>query len=178
MKIIHWFRYDLRITDNPALFAACEKGEVLPIYIFSPEEQKSMGALSKVWLHHSLKSLNESLGNKLNIYSGEYNNVLFSLIQKKNIDAIYWNNCYQPFLMKSDNQLKEEFKKKQINYNSFHDYLLWRPWQVQKKDKTPYKVFSHFYYRGCLELEQPRQPIQEKCQLNLLQDEESKKIII
>jgi deoxyribodipyrimidine photo-lyase len=30
--IIQWFRQDLRISDNPALFAAVNKGEVLPIY--------------------------------------------------------------------------------------------------------------------------------------------------
>ena len=30
---IHWFRQDLRLSDNPSLSAAVENGDVLPIYI-------------------------------------------------------------------------------------------------------------------------------------------------
>ena len=30
---IHWFRQDLRLSDNPALSAAIESGDTLPIYI-------------------------------------------------------------------------------------------------------------------------------------------------
>ena len=32
-KAIHWFRQDLRIRDNPSLYAAAEKGILLPVYI-------------------------------------------------------------------------------------------------------------------------------------------------
>jgi len=32
--IIHWFRQDLRLTDNPSLYEAAKLGEVLPLYIF------------------------------------------------------------------------------------------------------------------------------------------------
>ena len=31
--IIQWFLQDLRISNNPALFAAANKGEILHIYI-------------------------------------------------------------------------------------------------------------------------------------------------
>ena len=30
---IHWFRQDLRLSDNPSLSAAAAKGAVLPVYI-------------------------------------------------------------------------------------------------------------------------------------------------
>ena len=30
---IHWFRQDLRLSDNPALSEAIESGDILPIYI-------------------------------------------------------------------------------------------------------------------------------------------------
>ena len=32
--IIHWFRQDLRLHDNPALYSAFEEGCVLPVFIF------------------------------------------------------------------------------------------------------------------------------------------------
>ena len=33
-KSIVWFRQDLRIKDNPALLAATEVGEIIPVYIW------------------------------------------------------------------------------------------------------------------------------------------------
>ena len=32
--VIHWFRQDLRLTDNPALFEASQKGKVLTSLYF------------------------------------------------------------------------------------------------------------------------------------------------
>lgn len=32
-KVIHWFRQDLRLNDNPALFDAASCGQILPVYI-------------------------------------------------------------------------------------------------------------------------------------------------
>lgn len=40
-KLIYWFRHDLRIHDNPALYNAAKEGLVLPIYIWddrNPDE--------------------------------------------------------------------------------------------------------------------------------------------
>jgi len=61
---IHWFRQDLRLSDNPALSKAVAAGTVMPIYILDDENaaEYAMGAASRWWLHHSLSSLNQSLG--------------------------------------------------------------------------------------------------------------------
>ena len=34
---IVWFRRDLRLTDNPALAAAAERGPVIPLFVWAPE---------------------------------------------------------------------------------------------------------------------------------------------
>lgn len=132
--------------------------------------------MNKVWLHYSLNSLNKSLNGNLQVYKGDYKQVLLSIIKKNSIEKIYWNNCYHPWMIESDNQIKEKLKEIKVDYHTCHNYLLWRPWQVKKKDETPYKVFSHFYYRGCLELEEPRKVISEKNNLSFLNDGNSKKI--
>ena len=65
-KSIVWFRQDLRVKDNPALLAATDLGEIIPVYILDEEnaQDHSMGGASKWWLHESLKSLNKSLDGK------------------------------------------------------------------------------------------------------------------
>jgi len=34
---IHWFRQDLRLSDNPALALAAKQNKVLPLYILNEE---------------------------------------------------------------------------------------------------------------------------------------------
>ena len=69
-----WFRLDLRRNDNPALYHAYESGRpIIPLYILDKDEQMSdwpMGAASKLWLHHSLQSLNDSLNSNLVLRTG------------------------------------------------------------------------------------------------------------
>ena len=57
--VIHWFRRDLRLADNPALSAALAmRLAVVPLYILDDDPQiRPLGSASRWWLHHSLKSL-------------------------------------------------------------------------------------------------------------------------
>ena len=71
--VIIWFRQDLRLADNPALNAAVETDHpVLPVYILDDESagEHAMGGASRWWLHHSLLSLNHSLGGHLRVKRG------------------------------------------------------------------------------------------------------------
>ncbi|MGB1077589.1 MAG: cryptochrome/photolyase family protein, partial [Bdellovibrionales bacterium] len=43
--------------------------------------------------------------------------------------------------------------------NTFNASLLWEPWEVLKKDKTPYKVFTPYYRKGCLNAKPPQTPL-------------------
>ena len=67
---IHWFRQDLRLSDNPALSDAAENGKILPIYILDDVNsgEHKIGAASRWWLHHSLCELNKSLLGKLVVF--------------------------------------------------------------------------------------------------------------
>lgn len=63
-RAVVWFRRDLRVEDNPALAAAARAaGEVVPAYVWSPEEDGPYypGRVSRWWLSQSLKHLDASL---------------------------------------------------------------------------------------------------------------------
>ena len=64
---IHWFRLDLRLTDNPALQAAVARGApVVPVFIWAPEEEGAWppGGASKWWLHQALAAFENSLAHE------------------------------------------------------------------------------------------------------------------
>ena len=158
---IVWFRQDLRLADNPALCAACEKGKIIPVYILDDNTAGDwrMGGASRWWLHHALESLNISLHGKLQLYRGEPLAILSKLASAASAQGVYWNRCYEPWRIARDGDIKTALKAADIEVQSFNGSLLWEPWQVLKKDHTPYKVFTPYYRRGCLSKVPPREPL-------------------
>jgi len=156
-KTILWFRQDLRLDDNPALVAAMRDGAVIPIYILDDDNADAwaMGGASRVWLHHALDDLNQQLNGQLKVYKGRAETVLSALKP----DAVYWNRCYEPWRMQRDEELKKTLKSRGVHVESFNGSLLWEPWEIFKKDGTPYRVFSPFYRKGCLMAPPPRVPV-------------------
>ena len=159
--IIVWFRQDLRIQDNPALAEAANKGTVLPIYILDDVNsgEWKMGGASRVWLHHALADLDKSLDGNLQIFSGDAEKIITKLISEKDVQAVYWNRCYEPWRISRDKEIKSALSDKDIDVESFNGSLLWEPWNVRKGDGTMYKVFTPYYKRGCLEKPDPREPL-------------------
>ena len=149
-RSIFWFRQDLRLEDNPALLAASKCGKVIPVYILDEVNNGNqiLGAASKVWLHNSLKALNIQLGGKLRFMSGNPKVLLLQLAKKNSVTNIFWNRAYEPWRIRRDTALKNQLNNEGLEVQSFNGSLLWEPWQVMKKDGTPYKVFTPFYRKG------------------------------
>jgi deoxyribodipyrimidine photo-lyase len=151
------------------LAAACEMGLVIPVYILEHAEnqQLSPGGASRWWLHHALLSLDKSLHGKLNIYQGDPLVILTELAENNNAGAVLWNRCYEPESIERDGLIKSSLKDAGLNVQSFNGSLLWEPWQVLKKDDTPYKVFTPYYRRGCLSKSAPRRPLAQPANMRL-----------
>lgn len=159
--VILWFRSDLRLTDNPAFDAALKTGApILPLYILDDAHAGAwkMGAASRVWLYHSLKSLNQSLDYKMIFAAGSAAEILPELIQKTGARGVYWNRCYEPATIARDKKIKETLAQGGTQTHSFNANLLYEPWEVLKKDGTPYRVFTPFWQKGCAAKGPPPQP--------------------
>ena len=158
---VMWFRQDLRLADNPALTNALEDGKTLPIFILDDFNSKEHvnGAASKWWLHHSLIKLNKSLKNKLCFFVGNPIDILDEIHKQFEISNIFWSRCYEPWRIKRDKKIKKYFNDQNVNVNTFNGSLLWEPWNIAKKDGTPYKVFTPYYRKGCLNSDKPRMPL-------------------
>ena len=141
-----WFRRDLRLADNPALCAAVASGcPVLPVYILDADAGEwNPGAASRWWLHHSLCSLNSSLGGGLRVFSGRAVDVLAGL----DAGAVYFNRCYEPW--RSDDAVSSALSARGVSVFSFNGNYLFDPAVSVRANGTPYKVFTAFYKAICL----------------------------
>ncbi len=169
------FRRDLRVLDNPGLLAACQRGPVLPLCILdekTPGPYK-MGETSRWWLHHSLEKLAHDLDGALNLYVGDPLSILTELLSRYNVRHIFWNRCYEPWRIEQDTTLKTILKEKGITVESFQASLLWEPWQIKTKEDTPYRVFTPYYKKGCLQAPPPRSPLPAPKAPHYIKDEKS-----
>jgi deoxyribodipyrimidine photo-lyase len=100
MKIILWYRNDLRIHDHEALWKASEKtSEVVPVYIFDPRLFKEhdlgfpkTGKLRHQFLIQSVKNLQvnlQKIGSNLIIRTGFPEDILPQLAKEIQADEIY-----------------------------------------------------------------------------------------
>ncbi|MBT7388975.1 MAG: deoxyribodipyrimidine photo-lyase, partial [Gammaproteobacteria bacterium] len=147
MRTLHWFRNDLRLQDNPALLAACQQGEVLPVFILDTDEpvRSVLGGASRAWLHQSLTALDASLNNNLVMLKGSAQTLIPDLCARYQIEAVTWNRGYEPWTIQRDSGLKTALKANGLSVTSYNGALLFEPWDTVKKDGYPYRVYTPFY---------------------------------
>jgi deoxyribodipyrimidine photo-lyase len=148
--IIVWFRNDLRLRDQPALYQAVNRARsVLPVYIQDTHQYKwHAGAASQWWLHHSLQRLNEKLenaGNNLLIFQGDTEKHLQTLIEQTGASAIYCTRSYEPEMEIRDQQLQTLFTNQGIDFRIYPGNLLNEPEAISNKLGQAYKVFTPYY---------------------------------
>ena len=165
-----WFRQDLRLSDNPALAAAVDRGgEVIPEFIWAPEEDGVWrpGAASKWWLRRSLAGLNAELekrGSRLLVRRGPTGKALLDLLAESGASAVFWNRRYEPAAVARDADLKSQLRERGIATESFKGNLLFEPWTIQNSGGRPFRVFTAFW-RACLS--KPIAPASEDAPMQL-----------
>ena len=157
--IIVWFRKDLRIHDHPALWEASKLGAVIPVFIWSPEEEAfdRFAEASQWWLHHSLKALADQLqqlGLTLIVRQGASLPILKEVIQESNANALFFNKRYEPFIQNRDEEIKKELIAENVEVKTFHSHTLFEPHAITNNENQPYKVFTPFW-RQCVKRQVP-----------------------
>lgn len=110
-RAIHWFRRDLRITDNTALAAAAKEAEeVVPVYVVSDWKKKHRwtGAARQTFLCGSLAALDGNLraiGSGLVVCEGDAKEALVKLARETKAEAVFTNRDPDPFGSETEKRL-------------------------------------------------------------------------
>ncbi len=153
--IIHWFRKDLRLLDNPALTETVRSARpVVPVYILEGKDSDpwAPGGASRWWLHHSLTSLNkslEALGNRLILRRGQPKEVLQNLVTETGATTVHVTRLTEPHVIKVESEVKTTLNSLGAKLKVFDGSLLFSPESVTTKKGEPYKVFTPFY-KACI----------------------------
>jgi deoxyribodipyrimidine photo-lyase len=150
MTTLCWFRQDLRLHDNPALVAACEDGDVIPVYVLDDAAQ--MGGASLWWLHHSLAALQKQLPGLI-LRRGHSASELLAIAAQTGATRIHANRHYEPWWREAESELAAE-----CDLALHHGNQLADPASILTGGGGRYKVFTP-WWRNLLGLMPPRKPL-------------------
>lgn len=157
---IHWFRRDLRITDNTALAAAVAAHDhIVPVYIVSEwkGDHHWCGAPRQSFLCGCLASLAKNLetkGGRLIIRQGRADDVLEKLARQTQADAIYFNRDPDPFGRAMEKRLEKVARDLGICLHAHKDIALHERDELLTSSGSPFKVFTP-YAKAWLKLDKP-----------------------
>jgi len=144
---IFWFRRDLRIDDNAALYHALRKNnDVLPVFIFDTEILDKLEDRRDSRVSFILASLDvlrqqlEELGSSLLIVNG--NPVDF--FRQASPKAVYTNRDYEPYARQRDQKVAGLLQERNIGFHVFKDHVIFEKDEVVKEDGKPYTVFTPY----------------------------------
>ncbi|WP_233897872.1 cryptochrome/photolyase family protein [Tenacibaculum piscium] len=147
---IFWFRRDLRLEDNVALFNALNSSnKVLPIFIFDEEilDKLPENDARVSFIYQTLQQLDTDLkavGSSLLIKKGNPLEVWKTIISEFDISAVYTNKDYEPYALQRDANICEFLKSKSINFLSYKDQVIFEEAEVTKNDGLPYTVYTPY----------------------------------
>lgn len=146
--IILWFRRDFRLSDHPALTAACDSGRPVIPLVIRDSSIDGLGAAPKwrwgLGAEHLAKSLADK-GSRLILRSGPALDVLHALIRETGAAAVYWSRLYDPEAVMRDTAIKSALKADGIEARSFGGHLMFEPWTVETRTGGYYKVYTPFW---------------------------------
>ncbi|WP_341861722.1 deoxyribodipyrimidine photo-lyase [Gymnodinialimonas sp. 57CJ19] len=147
MTSIYWVRRDFRLSDNPALVAACASGAVVPVFIYD-EVVADLGAAALWRLGLGAAAFGAALraaGSRLILRKGAALPTLRAVIADVGADAVHWNRLYDPESRERDEAVKAGLTDDGIEAVSHKGHVLFEPWTVETKTGGFYKVYTPFW---------------------------------
>jgi len=147
---IFWFRRDLRLHDNKALFHALQSEEkILPIFIFDIDilEKIPKDDARISFIYSELKAMNKHLEaheTEIKMFYGNPKEVFKSLMKNYTIVKVFTNHDYEPYAIKRDLEIKEVVSTSKIDFQTYKDQVIFEKNEITKKDGKPYVVYTPY----------------------------------
>ena len=148
---IMWFRRDLRLSDNAALYHALRSGyPVVPLFIFDRnildklDDKKDRRV---EFIHGALCSMQKELlglGSTLDVRYGFPEKVWKDLLNDYSVVSVFTNHDYEPYAQERDHAIIEMLKPFGISVKTYKDQVIFEKNEVLKDDGKPYTVFTPY----------------------------------
>lgn len=148
---ICWFRRDLRLNDNAALYYALKAGKpVVPVFIFDRhildklEERKDRRV---EFIHEALLHMQQELektGSTLDVRYGTPEEMFRQILQDYKVENVFTNSDYEPYARDRDHKIAHFLKEAGVTFHSYKDQVIFEKSEVLKDNGTPYSIFTPY----------------------------------
>ena len=148
---IIWFRRDLRLYDNAALFHALkDSNQVFPVFIFDIQilsKLKNKKDRRIEFILRSLaeikKTLNEN-GSDLIVEMGDPELLIPKLITEYECNSLYINRDYEKYAQDRDQKISKVLLNQKVTTFTFKDQVLFESDEILTQSNNPYTVFTPY----------------------------------
>jgi deoxyribodipyrimidine photo-lyase len=148
---VHWFRRDLRLHDNHALYQALSREDaVLPLFIFDSnilDKLEDRTDRRVDFIHRTLSGLREELtkyGSSVLVEHGRPEEVWPRILQRYEVSAVFANHDHEPYAITRDQVIAVLLAQHGIPLLTFKDISIFERDEVVKDDGRPYTVFTPY----------------------------------
>lgn len=147
---IHWFRRDLRLSDNEALSAAIEGSDaVVPVFVITDTPTRGEERIAaRAWLPRSLAALDRALrehGNALVIRTGRAPDVLAGLARECGASRVHCQRDVSDAGCAEEREVRGALSAMGVELKASGGSLLVNPDALSTAQGTPYRVFTPYW---------------------------------
>lgn len=148
---IMWFRRDLRLDDNAALYHALRStNPVLPVFIFDRnilDDLEDKNDRRVEFIHAAIEEMQQTLhaaGSTMHIFYDYPENAFKQLLHEYSIGEIFTNHDYETYAIDRDDTIKNLLDANGIPFHTYKDQVIFERKEIVKDDNTPYSVFTPY----------------------------------
>ncbi len=148
---IIWFRRDLRLSDNAALYHALRADvPVLPIFIFDTtilDQLQDRADKRVAFIHAAITEMQTQLvamGSSMQVFHGKPMDIFSQLVQLYTIGTVFTNHDYEPYAQERDTAIASLLGEAGIDFKTYKDQVIFEKDEVTKDDGKPYTVFTPY----------------------------------
>jgi deoxyribodipyrimidine photo-lyase len=148
---IFWFRRDLRLQDNAALYHALKSGNpVVPIFVFDTkilDKLEDKADKRVAFIHAAITDIQTelaALGSTLQVFYTTPIDAFKKLLETHHIAAAYTNHDYEQYAIDRDASIGNILQQNGASLHSYKDQVILEKNEVLKDDGKPYTVFTPY----------------------------------
>jgi deoxyribodipyrimidine photo-lyase len=148
---VMWFRRDLRLYDNAALYHALKAGRpVVPVFLFDKNildqlEDKTDRRVQ--FIHAALLEIQlqlTGLNSTLETFYGTPEENFIDIIKKYKVENVFTNHDFEPYALERDANIRSLLNAEGINFFTFKDHVIFEKSEILKDNRSPYTVFTPY----------------------------------
>jgi deoxyribodipyrimidine photo-lyase len=143
---VHWFRRDLRLSDNPALVAAAGEadGAVLPLFVVDPALWEPAGEVRRAYLAASLQAVDADLDGGLHVRTGDPAAQVLAVARDAGARTVHVTGDTGPYGRRRDAAVERALAGAGITLVRTGCPYAVAPGRLHTQQGRPYSVFTPF----------------------------------